>query len=43
MPIILRIRNIVVRAKNDTCKTATSIFPYLEKEDTMKKQIQGMW
>lgn len=43
IPIILQNRNVLARAKNGTGKTAAYIIPCLEKTDTAKKHIQGMW
>lgn len=43
IPIILQNRNVLARAKNGTGKTAAYIIPCLEKTDTSKNHIQGMY
>lgn len=43
IPIILQNRNVLARAKNGTGKTAAYIIPCLEKTDTEKKYVQGMY
>ena len=43
IPVILQNRNVLARAKNGTGKTAAYIIPCLEKTDTKKNHIQGMF
>ena len=43
IPVILQNRNVLARAKNGTGKTAAYIIPCLEKTDTKKNHIQGVW
>ena len=43
IPVILQNRNVLARAKNGTGKTAAYIIPCLEKTDTKKTHIQGMF
>lgn len=43
IPVILQNRNVLARAKNGTGKTAAYIIPSLEKTDTTKDHIQGMF
>jgi ATP-dependent RNA helicase DDX6/DHH1 len=43
IPIILQNRNVLARAKNGTGKTAAFIIPCLEKTDTAKNWIQGLY
>lgn len=43
IPIALTGRDILARAKNGTGKTAAYCIPVLEKVDTSKNEIQGMY
>jgi ATP-dependent RNA helicase DDX6/DHH1 len=43
IPIALAGRDILARAKNGTGKTASFLIPALEKTDTTKNHIQGVY
>ncbi len=43
IPIALAGRDILARAKNGTGKTASFLIPALEKTDTTKAVIQGLY
>jgi ATP-dependent RNA helicase DDX6/DHH1 len=42
IPLALKNKNIIARAKNGTGKTASYVIPILEKVDTTKNQIQAL-